>query len=34
MKLVKFINHKYDMMSNLQKQLFTSILQNNYFEKL
>ena len=31
---VKFVNHKYDMISDLQKQLFTSILQNSYFDKL
>ena len=31
---MKFVNHKYDMISNLPKRLFTSILQNSYFEKL
>ena len=31
---VKFVNHKYDMISDLQKRLFTSILQNTYFDKL
>ena len=25
--------YKYDMISDLQKRLFTSILQNSYFEK-
>ena len=28
----KFVNCKYDMISNLQERLFTSILQNSYSE--
>ena len=31
---LKFVNHEYDMISDLQKRLFTSILQNSYFDKL
>ena len=27
---MKFVNHKYNMTSDLQKRLFTSILQNSY----
>ena len=33
-ELVKFVNHKYDMINDLLKRLFTSFLQNSYFEKL
>ena len=28
------VNHKYDMISSLEKRLFTSIIQNSYFDKL
>ena len=31
---VKFVNHKYDIIGDLQKPLFTNILQNSYFDKI
>ena len=35
MEQVKFFNHKYDMVSDIEKRLFTSIIiQDGYFDKL